>query len=304
MASGRHPIERALVTGATGFLGSALVARLRSEAMEVVGVSRHPPVGDDRFRSLDVRCLTDLEEAMKTVRPSHVFHVAGDRPAQVRSPADLRSSLDLNVAGSGNVVLAAAAVGARVVVVGSAEEYGSAPAPYREDVPEQPSSVYGLSKATATRAVLAAAAMVDCGVTVVRATVGYGPGQPPDMFIAALLRSLLSGQPFGMTSGDQVRDFVYVDDVVEGLVRVAKTREAEGRILNLGLGQSTVVRDAAALAERVVGVTGLIRAGVLPPRPGEPRHYVVDMATTESLLSWRPRVTLAEGLKLTVEWMR
>ena len=87
-------------------------------------------------------------------------------------------------------------------------------------------------------------------------------------------------------------------------MRVAKTREAEGRILNLGLGQSTVVRDAAALAERVVGVTGLIRAGVLPPRPGEPRHYVVDMATTESLLSWRPRVTLAEGLKLTVEWMR
>src|SRR2546426_12049647 len=98
-------IERALVTGATGFVGSALVARLAAQGIPVTGLSRH---GGSGSMVADVRRFAEVRRALEETRPTHLFHLAGDHPSQVAEAADLASSLELNAGGAANVVAAAA----------------------------------------------------------------------------------------------------------------------------------------------------------------------------------------------------
>ncbi len=296
-------IEAAFVTGSTGFLGRALVARLRDEGVPVVGFSRRggPVPGEVAG---DVCRLSEVEHALRSAQPSHVFHLAAlkERRATVDS---LPKALERNAIGTTNVLLAALRADCRrVVVVGTAEEYGPIDAPFRESDAERPTSVYGVSKLAATRASLAFEAATSLEVVVMRPGVAYGPGQPRDMFLGALLDALLRGRRFAMTTGEQTRDFVFVDDVVAGLVSAARAPGVSGRVLNLGSGRPVRVRDAAELSQELVGVTGLLEVGRVPLRAGEALDYWLDPTTTRELTGFRASVELADGLARTIRTLR
>jgi nucleoside-diphosphate-sugar epimerase len=184
--------------------------------------------------------------------------------------------------------------------MGTAEEYGAIPPPFKESDPEQPTSNYGVSKLAATRASLAIEAATDMEVVVVRAGVAYGPGQPSDMFIASLITAMTSGTKFEMTSGEQTRDFIFVDDVVRGLVILATAAEASGQIFNIGSGFGMRVRYVAEFVETLTGAEGLLEIGAIASRAGEATDYWLDTSAIRNATGFEPAVPLHEGLAVTI----
>jgi nucleoside-diphosphate-sugar epimerase len=140
--------------------------------------------------------------------------------------------------------------------------------------------------------------------TVLRPSVAYGPGQAPDMLVSALVAALVAGQEMPMTAGEQTRDFVYVDDVVDALVRAAGTDAAVGRIINVGSGVPVRIRDVAQLAEDLTGAQGLVKLGALPYRPGEQMDYSLDVSLARELLGWTPSTSMKDGLRRTIDAAR
>jgi nucleoside-diphosphate-sugar epimerase len=133
----------------------------------------------------------------------------------------------------------------------------------------------------------------------------YGPGQPARTLIPSAIGAALAGEDFPMTPGEQERDFVYVEDVVAGLLAAAGAPGIEGESLDLGTG---IARPVCQVVERIWALAearGRVLPGALPYRPGEggstaPLHIVADADRTARLTGWRARVGLEEGLKRTI----
>lgn len=296
-------LRRALITGASGFVGSCLARRLRADGVEVFGLARSVPPTRPEIISADVRSPSDLSEVFRQVQPTHVFHLAASR-RRGGSLQELPAAIAVNTLGTVNVVAAAAITGCRrVIVLGTAEEYGNITAPFAEDDREHPRSPYGISKLAATRAALAAGALSETEVTVLRATVAYGAGQLPDMFMAALLLALNEGRPFPMTQGDQTRDFIYIDDLVEALMRAATASAAAGLIVNIGSGESVTIKHVADIAERITGSLGLLQFGAVDLRQTEATSYSVDLSRAGQILDWGAVRPLEQGIAETVKSM-
>lgn len=287
---------RALVTGGTGFVGRALVARLDALGVDTWRFATSLATAG-RDIGGDVTDPDDVETAFDIAKPSHVFHLAGTR---TRSTLDgeVARLMAVNVLGTQCVALSAArrSIG-RLLVLGSAEEYGPITPPFREGDEERPVTAYGKSRLIATRGALHIGEVSDLDVVALRATVAYGPGQASDMFIAGLVESLLGDRPFGMTDGFQTRDFLYIDDLVEALILAARARTSVPRVLNVGSGVPVPIRDVALMAERLAGRSGLVRLGVRSLGEGEAIDYAVDFSAARDALGWRPATGIEAGLK-------
>lgn len=298
---------RALVTGAAGFIGRSLADRLQSEGWEVEGLDREhagaPALA--AFHALDLSDYEGVRAAVESSRPDVVFHLAASRDRS-RGVAAYRTAIETNLFGTLGIAeaLIAADGGARLVAVGTAEEYGAARCPYREDTAELPVSAYSFSKLAATQLLEVLARMEGLRATVLRPSIAYGPGQGPDMFVAALVSALVSGHEFPMTAGEQTRDFVYVDDLVDALVAAALAENAVGRVVNIGSGEQVSIRRVAELAEQLAGTSDLVRPGTVPYRAGEQMSYCVDPTLAAELLGWRARTPLEEGLRRTIDAAR
>lgn len=304
-------IERALVLGATGFLGTHLVAHLDSLGIETVRVggprTEHKRDSDgstaepgerlaDRY--IDICDLAEVGKLMREVEPSHVFHLAAVRNRGV-APVDLSCSIQVNVSGTANVAVSAATAGVnRLVVAGTAEEYGPIAVPFAEVDVERPVTTYGISKMLATRASLACGEMTDLAVTVLRISVAYGPGQSESSLLGGLVSSLTRGEHFAMSYGEQTRDFVWVSDVVEGLVRAALAPRAAGSIVNFGSGSPVTVAEVARATAAAAGREELLGIGEIPIRQGEAVEYSLDLTKCEKVLGWTPPTKLEDGLRM------
>ena len=141
-------------------------------------------------------------------------------------------------------------------------------------------------------------------VTVLRPTLAYGPGQDDDMFLPSLIRSLHKNQPFIMTPGEQTRDFLYIDDLINAILHVPRYPLSRGNIINIGSGIPTKILDVAYLVERLMNTKDLIRFGRIPYRNNEIMDYYVDLTKAEKILHWKPKISLNEGLKRSIHYYR
>lgn len=290
--------RRALVTGATGFIGSHLVQRLLELGCEVHVVSRRPagPVPGVQWHIADLGEPDASAEVVRTVRPDAIFHLAsvvtGSRDPQVVLPA-MRANLMAPV----GMLVAAAQAGltdTRIVLAGSMEEPGPSEAPAR------PSSPYAAAKWAATGYARMCHALWGVKVAVLRVAMAYGPGQHDrTKLVPYVIRSFLDGSGPEIASGRRLMDWVYIQDVVDAFIAAASADAAAGAVLDIGSGVPVSVRDTVELLRELTGVTVLPRYGALADRPLESAR-VADLEPAASVLGWRPKVDLREGMRRTV----
>jgi len=290
--------RRALVTGAAGFIGSALSERLMAAGTEVHGVSRVPRPTVDGLRWWTADLSTDGAALgiMREVRPDVVFHLASHVSGDRGLGAVITTMRD-NLVTSVNLLMAAAESGGpRMILAGSMEE------PDRDD--PTPSSPYAAAK-TATSAY---ARLFDqlYGLPVVnlRVFMVYGPGQRDGTkLVPYVISSLLRGEGPKLSSGRREVDWIYVDDVVAAFVAAAEAEKAPGNTLDIGSGELVSIRSLVEQIVPFVGGDARPVFGARPDRPGE-RPRLADVAPSRETIGWEPSTPLDVGLARTVEWFR
>jgi UDP-glucose 4-epimerase len=293
-----------LVTGAAGFLGSALANRLAREGHQVRGLddlSSGDPQrldSDVLFTRGDVADRPKLWTLLQDI--DCVYHLAArvSVPESVLYPREYNA---VNVGGTVSVMEAMRDVGVkRVVLISSGAVYGDqAEQPLREDTVPEPRSPYAVSKLAAEYYVRTIGALWSIETVALRVFNAYGPGQPLPVahppVIPHFLRQLARGGTLVIHArGDQTRDFVYVDDVVEAMVAAATAPMIDRQALNIGSGVSTSIRE---LVQQMLEVTGASAEWIYQENqdPGTSR-MAADIGLASLKLGYTPHVPLADGL--------
>jgi nucleoside-diphosphate-sugar epimerase len=195
----------------------------------------------------------------------------------------------------------------KLIFLGSVEEYGLIEPPFFEQQRECPVTSYGLSKLAITNILGTLKKSQSLPSIVLRPSVIYGPGQSNSMFIPSLINSLLIGKRFQMTAGNQLRDFVYIDDVIDAIVQsIFIDIPTNENIFNVGYGVSFFLQDVANLIAELISpdVLSLIDFGAVNYRKNELMQYAVNISHAEKFLGWKPKVDFEDGIRNTITFIK
>jgi nucleoside-diphosphate-sugar epimerase len=298
---------RLLVTGAGGFVGAAVVRLAVARGLDVVAavgpqsrLDRLAPVAREvTVVRADITDVAAVAAAVASARPDACVHLAA-AGAVVRED-DLELLLATNALAPARLARALAGAGcARLVTAGSSSEYGTVAGAMDEAAACDPDDPYGVAKLAGGLLARVAARRHGLESAHLRLFSVYGPGEDPRRLVSTVVRNLLTAQPVPLTRGEQVRDFVYVNDVAEALLDAALRPGVDGLTANVGTGVQTTVRQLCLKVADLTGGHELLRFGAAPYREGERFAWRAATEHAAAALGWRARTSLDEGLRLTV----
>ncbi|HET9955512.1 MAG TPA: NAD(P)-dependent oxidoreductase [Polyangiaceae bacterium] len=268
---------RVLVTGATGFLGAAVVRHLRHEGHETWAAERAPTSpsrpGMERIQ-LDLSDRDRIEAVVKQVAPEAIVHCAALGTSAPER--DFVALADVTITATLALHAAARRAGvARFIHIGTAFEYGPHDAPVDESTPCNPLGAYAVAKAAASSLLMSAATMHGLPPVVLRLFNLFGPGDKPGRLGSDLVACARSGNPLALSAGAQRRNFMFVEDaarVVSALLGLAPEQNPAGRVLNVGFDDSCTVREFAERFARELGISALLRFGERTADRDKPHH--------------------------------
>jgi len=299
--------KRVLITGASGFIGRHLLHQLHTYGSHISTISRnHNDFPEDIEQYvIDIKDTRAIQECVNSYQPEYIFHLAAYKERNENIQA-FYSSIETNLMGTLNVFSAARDENSikSVVTLGTAEEYGNNLPPFNERYRERPVTPYSFSKLCISHMGELFFHLYNLPVIIIRPTLAYGPGQGTDMFLPSLITSLLENKPFEMTTGEQTRDFIYIDNLVEALIMSSVNVKAHGQIINIGSGVPIKLTNMVKNIERMVGRHDLVKLGRKPYRINEVMEYYVDVKKAEDILGWRAKTSIEAGLKETIAYYR
>jgi len=303
--------KRILITGATGFVGACLARRLVGMGSQVAAIMRE---NSDTWRINDILkdirvCHGDLldqeqvRQIVKDTRPEIIFHLATYGAYSFQNRID--RIFDTNILGTLHLITALTGTEFDILVnTGSSSEYGVKDNPMAESDLLEPINVYGASKASATLLCQSLARSMDLAVVTLRLFSAYGPYESGGRLIPYIITSCLGGKDLDVTKGEQRRDFLFVEDIVESYLMAASSRRHAGQIFNIGSGKGYMIKEVIQKIVEQVGNPVSVRWGAVPYRKGEMWTWQADISRAESVLGWTPGTSLEDGLRKTIEWFR
>lgn len=294
-----------VVTGAGGFIGGHLLARLaaaRAPLRCLASRQRRPDLAAAAEWVLADLSEPDGADAVGAASAT-VFHLAGMASLDA-AEADPAAAVRANVVATQNVLEAARRAGARRVVLVSTAHVHARPwrLPIDETHPVAPASIYAASKLAAEVLALGYRHSFALPVTILRLFNVYGPGQTAATAVSTLVRQAVGGETLRLRDPTVERDFVYVDDVVEALVAAALSERACGEAFVIASGSAVALGEIARIVGELTGRSGL------PPgteaAAATPDRMFGNAAKARALLGWMPRTSLRRGLAATIEWWR
>lgn len=292
--------QRILVTGASGFIGSHLCLRLCREGAEVHAVyrSQQPAdLGDQHWWQADLADLDQVRKIIRETRPQLVFHLAG----YVKGAPDLEHvlpSFQNSLQSTVNLLISSVESRCRIVLTGSLTE------PEEEKGERFPSAPYAAAKWASSGYARMFHALYNLPVVIARVFMVYGPDQRDlSKLIPYVTLCLLLGKSPKISSGKRLVDWIYISDVVDGLLALAQASGADGATLDLGSGSLVSIREIVQQLALLIDRRANVEFGALSDRPLEPTR-TAQTAETFARIGWQPQVPLREGLERTVNWYR
>jgi nucleoside-diphosphate-sugar epimerase len=310
-----------LVTGGAGFIGSHLVEELLRRGQRVrvadnlsTGKRGNVEAARDAASAkgdvdVVVGDLADPDVARRAVDGVEIVLHQAAIPSVPRSIDDPLTSHRANIDATVSVLVAAREAGVkRVVFAGSSSEYGDTPVlPKHEEMPLNPLSPYALQKVVGEQYLQQFTRHYGLDTVSIRYFNVFGPRQDPGSpysgVISLFIKALLQNQgPTIYGDGEQTRDFTYVANVVDGVLRAAEASGVSGEVMNVATGTRVSLNELLATLQRIMGTSVTAMYG--PARKGDVRDSQADIGKAERLLGYRPAVNLEDGLRQTVEWYR
>jgi len=293
--------KKILITGASGFIGSLLCRQILTYDTKVHGISRNPPPQsreDIRWWRGDLIDFNFIQNVMVKVKPDIIFHlgsyVAGSRDLELVLP-----TFHSNLSSTVNLLTAATQTGCRrIILAGSMEE------PENGNDCGVPCSPYAAAKWASNGYARMFHALYQTPVDIARIFMVYGPGQNDlKKLIPYVILSLLRGESPKLTSGHRRIDWIYVDDVVQGLMAMACASDLQGDIVDLGSGQLFTIQNIVEKLVEIIDPDITPQFGGLPDRPLE-QIRTARISESAAKIHWNPQISLDEGLDRTVSWYR
>ncbi|MBI4256912.1 SDR family NAD(P)-dependent oxidoreductase [Candidatus Uhrbacteria bacterium] len=310
--------QKILITGGAGFIGSHVAKRLIQSGHEVIIVDNFNPYYDPDLKRARLRILlqdtphtlytTDIADqwAMRKIFQTHaigsICHLAAQAGVRYASKdpfayehSNLRGTLTvLEMAREfqvGNIVIASSSS-----VYGNAAQY-----PVKEtDIADKPISLYAATKRACELMAYSYHHLYQLPMTCLRFFTVYGPWGRPDMALFSFTNAALEGKPIDVFGhGEMTRDFTYIDDIVDGIVK-ALEKNLPWAVLNLGRGKPEPLMHMINLVESATGKT--LEKNFLPMQPGDVKHTWTDTHEANAALDWEPKTSLDEGVPQFVNW--
>ena len=298
--------KRILIVGGTGFIGSHLCRKCLDIGYAVTSLALRPVRDAIPGVQYVVGDLTDIRSIKRVLSGKSYDYVInsggyidhrlfrdGGR-ALIRSHFEgvqnLIESLDID-----SIV--------RFVQLGSSDEYGAIPCPQQESIREAPITPYSLAKVAVTHFLQMLWRTEKLPSVIIRLFLTYGPGQDKKRFIPQVISGCLENRKFPLSEGKQVRDFCYIEDVVNGIIAALESPEACGEVINLSSGSPVTIKSVVEKVQSIIG-SGVPEYGKIPYRPGENMELYADTEKSRSILGWEPKFRLSAGLEKTIDYYR
>lgn len=300
------------ITGATGFVGACLAENLAGEGHELSTVVR---AGSNKWRLsriikyiniLDVDLCDEfkLNTVIKEIKPEIVFHLAAYGGYHFEQ--ETSKIINTNFTGTVNLVTACSSIDYKAFVnVGSSSEYGIKSSPLKETDVLEPINTYGIAKASAALYCQMIAKTQNKPIVTVRLFSPYGYYEDKTRLVPSVVLPCLKGENPELSSPNAVRDFIFIDDVIEMLKVISRHDKISSNIYNCGSGkQHSVAEMVDAIIEQSGANVTPVWGSVAGRQSDSAQKWEADMSFVKKELGWQPEYTLEEGIKKTIEWYR
>ena len=300
--------ERVLIIGGTGFIGSNLVSKLIESGCSPTVLSRNKDKNNlpENLKNkaslveLNIENLSSTKNFILDFSPTLIINSAATlnledingKPVYRTNYEAVRNLLEASLVA--NVK--------RIILFGSADEFGNQPIPQNENLSLQPNSRYASSKAEQTNLAVQMYKNAGLPVVILRPFTVYGMAQPKGMFLSEAIKCALENKCFEMSEGNQIRDYIFISDFVRAVMNAILTPNIEGETFNIGSGRATPLKE---IAEKVWEITradtSLLKIGARKTSFAELHNTCADISKAENVLIWHPTVSLEDGLIRTIK---
>ncbi len=293
--------KRIVITGGTGYVGNLLTRKLQEAKAELYVFDIIPPyerIQEVTYHNVNLLEYDLLNKLIKQINPQKIFHLAASLN-RTRDYNTIDGILDINLRGTNNILRALQDIDyTSFIYTSTSEVYGNqAITPFKEDMALQPASPYSLSKAAAELSIQTFSKIDNKPYTILRLFNIFGPNLPESFFIPQLISALRKNEDFNMTEGEQKRDFVFIDDIIDVLIVAATDKNANNQIFNICSGESTSLRELALYIQKLIPSKASINFGAIPYRENEVWDMVGSNAKIKETMSFVNKIDLSDGLK-------
>lgn len=301
-------VKTLLVVGGTGFIGSCLARRATEIGLNTSVLSSREPIDERKINKVeylyaDIRDKEQLKEVFRDKNFSYIVNLSGyvDHSSYLDGG---RGVIDSHFNGLLNLVEVLDWNSIETFVqIGSSDEYGDTPAPQTESICTYPISPYAFAKSAANLFFQMLNHTEGFPVVMLRFFLVYGPGQNKERFLPQVIRGCLENKTFPTSKGEQIRDFCYIDDIIDGITSTFGKKECYGEIINLASGVPVKIRDVLSTIVKTVG-SGKPDFGAIHYRPGENMSLYADCDKAKKILGWSSQTSLDAGIKKTIEYYK
>lgn len=293
-----------LIVGGTGFIGSHLAKCAIKKGYRAYVLSLHLPLAESKIKDVEYinADINDLEQLKKKL-PLYNFDYVVNLSGYVDHSNFMNGGRQVIGTHFNGILNLLEVINwsflKRFVQIGSSDEYGNLSAPQNEGMCAKPFSPYSLAKLSSTNLMQMLYRSEGLPSVILRLFLVYGPYQNKERFLPQIIKGCFSGGFFPASNGDQVRDFCYIDDIVEGVFMTFSNDSINGEIINLASGNPIKIREAIDMVSRLIG-NGEPSYGQIEYRSGENMTLFADISKARKFLNWEPNTSLIDGLNKTI----
>ena len=298
--------EKILILGGNGFIGIHLIKKLSNIGFECFSLSLNKVDEKNKenkvhYLNADISDYSELSKVIGQNKYDYVINLSGYVDHRNLSNGGIHV-LNSHFGGLLNLLrVIDLNYVKKIIQIGSSDEYGTINSPQNEAMREEPISPYSLGKLACTNLLRMLYVSEKLPVVILRLFLVYGEGQGFNRFLPQIIKGCLKNEAFPTSEGNQIRDFCYVSDIVDGIIASIKSEQVNGHILNLASGKPIKIKNVIRKVVDIVG-SGNPRFGEIKYRSKENLSLYADISKAQELISWKPKIDLNLGLKKTIDY--
>ena len=291
-----------LVIGGNGFIGQNIINRANDLEWNTTNLSyNNDKTGAaDHFIKADISDLTGLQNALTNNSYDYVVNCGGyvDHSSFFNTGFD---TIKTHLNGVMNLIscLDKSKI-KKFINIGSSDEYGQNKSPQKESFREEPFSAYSFAKSASSHFLQMMYKSEKIPTLTIRLFLVYGPGQEKNRFIPQIISGCLNNDIFDTSSGEQIRNFCFIDDVIDAIFLSMNSDDVNGKIINIGSSHAIKINEAVNIIKNLIG-SGQPQFGKVQHRPFENMSLFPDVKLANELLKWEPKIALEEGILKTIK---